>query len=75
MQGITSNLSKYTNISGDIWVEFKNVGREFLKFDNNIVELQHNSIRDFIMVEEGIRQKQTVRCPDCVKRFKQDHCS
>lgn len=71
LQGIASNLGEYANISGDIWVEFKNVGWRFLKFDNDTVELQHDSIRDFIMAEEGIRQKQTVWCLDYVKRFKQ----
>lgn len=47
------------------------IGREFLKVDETIVELQHHSIRDFIGEDEKLMQRQSLRCPECAERFNQ----
>lgn len=51
--------------------DLKRIGREFLKFDSNIIGLQHNSVRDFIAADEKQMGRQNTRCPECADRFKQ----
>lgn len=51
--------------------ELKRIGREFLKFDSNIIGLQHNSVRDFIVADEKQMHRQSSRCPECAERFNQ----
>ena len=49
----------------------KAVGRDFLKFSSNIIEVQHQSVRDFINSEGSLLRNSRV-CPECVKRMNQD---
>ena len=50
----------------------KAVGRDFLKFSSDIIEVQHQSVRDFINSEEGSLYRDSRICPECVKRMNQD---
>ena len=50
----------------------KAVGRDFLKFSSDIVEVQHQSVRDFINSVEGSLLRDSRICPECVKRMNQD---
>ena len=50
----------------------KVVGRDFLKFSPDIIEVQHQSVRDFINSEEGFLLRDPKICPECVKRMDQD---
>ena len=49
----------------------KTVGRDFLKFSSDIVEVQHQSVRDFINSEGSLLRVPRI-CPECIKRVKQD---
>ena len=50
----------------------KVVGRDFLKFSSDIIEVQHQSVRDFINSEEESLPRDSRICPECVKRMLQD---
>lgn len=49
----------------------KAVGRDFLKFSSDIVEVRHQSVRDFINSEGSLLRNPRI-CPECTKRVKQD---
>lgn len=50
----------------------KAVGRDFLKFSLAIVDVQHQSVRDFINSEERSLPQDSRICPECVKRMNRD---
>ena len=49
----------------------KVVGRDFLKFSSDIIEVQHQSVRDLINSEGSLLRDSRI-CPECVKRMNQD---
>ena len=49
----------------------KAVGRDFLNFSSDIIEVQHQSVRDFINSEGSLLRDSRI-CPECVKRMNQD---
>lgn len=63
-----------TSESRESITELKKIGREFLKFlDDDVVELQHESVRDFVKQEaKDMLRKRTVLCIECMKRLSQD---
>ena len=50
----------------------KAVGRDFLKFSSDIIEVQHQSVKDLINSEEESLRRDSRICPECVKRMNQD---
>ncbi|KAF2464652.1 uncharacterized protein BDR25DRAFT_96086 [Lindgomyces ingoldianus] len=55
----------------DIEKDLKAAGREFLRFDGQFIEIQHNSIRDFVLAEEEAIKHEIERCGECRKRFQE----
>jgi len=55
----------------DVAKDLRVAGREFLKFDGPFLEMQHESVRDFIYTEEEAVEQEVERCPDCRKRFQE----
>ncbi|KAI9733140.1 MAG: hypothetical protein M1834_003687 [Cirrosporium novae-zelandiae] len=49
--------------------DLRHIGRDFLKFDSNIILLQHDSIRDLIKEDQEIIGKEASRCDKCRERF------
>ena len=66
--GIANQYNESSRVTID---ELKRVGREFLKFNSNIIGLQHNSVRHLIVADEKQMQRQSYRCPECAERFNQ----
>ena len=50
----------------------KVVGRDFLKFSSTVVDVQHQSVRDFIHSEGKSLPRDPRTCPECIKRMDQD---
>lgn len=70
--GLLEFAEQYDERSRRTIDDLKRIGREFLKFDSNIIGLQHNSVRDFIIADEKhMPQSWSTRCPECAVRFSQ----
>lgn len=54
----------------DVANELRLAGRDFLVVDGQHIEIQHNSVRDFVLSEEEAIKPDEVQCPECRKRLK-----
>ena len=57
----------------DVANELRLAGRDFLVVDGQHIEIQHNSVRDFVLSEEEAIKPDEVQCPECRKRLKETY--
>jgi ankyrin repeat protein len=57
------------NEQREIVKDLQRIGRDFLKFNGDIVEFDHKSVRDFVIDDEKLIRHQTFRCPECADRI------
>ena len=50
----------------------RGIGRDFLKFDSSAVDVQHQSVRDFIMNDEKALHLDPTLCRKCLERISQE---
>jgi hypothetical protein len=58
----------------DVARELRLAGRDFLIIDGQYIEIQHNSVRDFVLSEEEAIKPDEVACLECRKRLKEMYC-
>lgn len=63
-----SKLDQLADERHEILSDLRRIGRDFLKFNGNIVELDHKSVRDFVLDDERLARRQTLRCSECEER-------
>ena len=65
----TRRAPESTPFSRDIAKELRIAGRDFLVFDGDCIDTQHNSIRDFILEEEERIKHEVEHCAECKSRL------
>jgi hypothetical protein len=68
---VTRRAQESTPFSRDISKELRIAGRDFLVFDGDYIDIQHNSIRDFILEEEERIKHEVEHCAECKSRLQE----
>lgn len=66
---VTRRAPESTQFSCNVAKELRIAGRDFLVFDGDCIDTQHNSIRDFILEEEERIKYEVEHCVECKSRL------